>query len=148
MEALVLMRDRKRSRSLFAVAIAALIGCGSLADDSPLEPPRSAAGPEVAETREATPPVTDPAAAVRLERVEVTWRFDTLEEESGCQDRVHPSSSSPLLPTRLLQYLGLLSQLTRNLGWPTVPDHRNRTQAAVHRVLEKCFSLVDGILFP
>ena len=69
MEALVLMRDRKRSRSLFAVAIAVLIGCGSPADESPPEPPRSAAGPEVAETLEATAPVTDPAAAARLERV-------------------------------------------------------------------------------
>jgi ankyrin repeat protein len=53
------MRHRHQSRSLFAVAITLLIGCGSPPDDSPPEEPRSAAGQEVA----------DPAAAARLEKV-------------------------------------------------------------------------------
>jgi ankyrin repeat protein len=63
------MRHRHQNRLLFAVAITLLIGCGSTPDDSPQERPSSEAEPEVAETPEAKPPVTDPAAAARLERL-------------------------------------------------------------------------------
>ncbi len=63
------MGHRHRSGSLFAVAIAMLIGCGSPPDDSPQERPSSEAGPEVAETPEAKPPVADSAAAARLDRL-------------------------------------------------------------------------------
>jgi len=59
------MRHRHGSLSLFAVAMAVLIGCGSSPDDSPQERSRS----EVAKAPEAAPPVTDPATAARLEKI-------------------------------------------------------------------------------
>ena len=59
-------------RSLLGVVFAVLIGCGAPPDDSLQEVPRAAATPEDRETPEATPPVTDPAAAARLERIRLS----------------------------------------------------------------------------
>ncbi len=59
---------RIRRCSLLGIAFAVLVGCGSSPEDSRREPPRATAAPEVAETPQSTPPVTDPAAA-RIERV-------------------------------------------------------------------------------
>ena len=77
---LVLVRDRRPTlasgriacRSLLGVVFAVLIGCGSPPDDRLPEAPRAAVAPQGAETPEATPPVTDPAAAARLERVRLS----------------------------------------------------------------------------
>ncbi len=55
-------------RLLLGFAFTVVIGCGSSPEDSPRERPRAAA-PDVAETPHTTPPVTDSAAAARVERV-------------------------------------------------------------------------------
>jgi len=60
---------RTRCRALLGIAITVLVGCGSPPEDRPRQPPPVAAAPKAAETPEATPPVKDPAAEARLERV-------------------------------------------------------------------------------
>ena len=64
----MLTSRRTGDRFLLGFAFTVLIGCGSSPEDRPREQPRAAA-PDGAETPRARPPVTDPAAAARVERV-------------------------------------------------------------------------------
>jgi len=54
---------------LLVVTFAVLVGCGSSPEGNPPVPSRAAPAPEVAETPEAKPLMTDPAAAARVDRV-------------------------------------------------------------------------------
>ncbi len=58
-----------RWRPLLGIAIPLLVGCASPPEESRREPPPAAAAPVVAETPVATPPMTDPAAEARLDRI-------------------------------------------------------------------------------
>jgi ankyrin repeat protein len=59
---------RVYNRAMLGIVFVLLVGCDSSPEDSRRDPPRQAATPE-AGVPGSTPPVTDPAAAGRLERV-------------------------------------------------------------------------------
>ena len=65
----MLTTRRTRCRSLLGFVVAVLVGCGSSSEESRPQPPPTAAAPMLVETPETAPPVRDPAAAARLERV-------------------------------------------------------------------------------
>ena len=121
---LVLVRDRRPTlasgriacRSLLGVVFAVLIGCGSPPDDRLPEAPRAAVAPQGAETPEATPPVTDPAAAARLERVR-------LSLEQGLDvNKTDPDGRTALLMASFEGHTGIVRLLVEN---EAPLDHRD-----------------------
>ncbi len=96
----------KLSRSLFAVAITVLIGCGSPPDDSPPEQPRSAVGQEN----------SDPAAVARLERVR------QLLEQGLDVNQVDADGRTPLMMDAFEGYTEVVDLL---LNSGAEVDHRD-----------------------